>query len=508
MVLFVPVFAAPLDLPSGNGSSAVSLTTYGNHVEMVWIEPQDGAPQVLHAIHDGSAWSRPTVVAQNEALFVNWADTPVLGHAGDGSSIVAYPRKSGEGTYAYDVVVSRWSGTKWTELGSPHRDGTQTEHGFPSLVADGQGFRVFWLDGRLTADSGPMTLRTARWNGGFEPSRVLDDRVCDCCGTDAMANGDGWRVVYRDRSETELRDIAFVDGDGSTGRVADDGWQIPGCPVNGPRVIELPAGRVVAWTTGTAGLEVRASFRGRVGVVASADTEPAGRVDLVAAGTEAVVTWLGSDGIYARRLAAGPGGLRGGDPVKIAATGSSRSTGFPRAAVLGDNLWTIWTEKSGLVGERTPLSTLPNVSDSLPPPGATHLSPATWRPADLKVKTLAGEAGELRLEGELTLVTTWASWCGPCRSELDALRTIARTHPQLDLQVIAVDDTVTAIRKAADEPPGTWWLAQRADVRGSLGSDSVPSSWLVSRDGTSAWHHPGALTPDGLAAALADVATR
>lgn len=468
---------------------------------MVWIEPNAGTPAVMHAVREGDGWSTPSVVARTDALFVNWADTPVIGHAGNGASVVTYPRKSGEGTYAYDVVVAQLSGARWEDLGSPHKDGTQTEHGFPSVVADGQGFRVFWLDGRQTADGGPMTLRTARWAGGFEASELLDDRVCDCCGTDALRTSGDWSVVYRDRSEAEIRDIGFVEQGGRKGQVAEDGWQMPGCPVNGPRVLELPAGRLVAWSTGAAGLEVRASAGGSVGVVAPAKDGPAGRVDLVSVGSQAVVTWLGSDGIYARRLAAEPAGLLGGQPVQIAATGSGRSTGFPRATVVGDELWTIWTAESRLVGERTPLASIPAVSDPLPAPGASTPS-TSWDPKSLALKSLDDAPASLRLRQPRTLVTTWASWCGPCRKELAALSAIHEAHPELDLQVIAVGDTSASVRKAAPAAPGTWRLGEREAVRQALGSDAVPRAWLLDDTGSAIWHHEGLLTLEAVQAAL------
>lgn len=479
----------------------MALSSAGPNLEMTWIEPRDGTPRVLHAAMSDGAWTTPSVVAEGDTLFVNWADTPVLGRAGDGSSIVTYPRKSGAGKYAYDVVVSRLVQGNWEDLGSPHRDGTESEHGFPSLVADGSGFRIFWLDGRMTTEEGPMTLRTARWEGAFEGSRVIDSRVCDCCGTDAIREGQDWAVVYRDRSDSEVRDIRIVQSDGTGSALANDGWQIAGCPVNGPRIVALPLGRVAAWATGASGLEVRASFGGVAGVVAPAEDSPAGRVDLVVVEREAIITWLGSDGVYARRLAPTKQGLRAGLPVKIAGTGPGRSTGFPRAAVVRGELWTIWTGASGLVGERIPLASVPPVSDRLPAP-TTRAPESNWDLSALALKSLDGAPGSLRLRGPRTLVTTWASWCGPCRKELEVLREVHRGHPELDLQVVAVADTAASIARAAPEPPGTWWLAERSVVRESLGTDAVPRTWLIDSAGRALWSHEGALDAETLEQAL------
>ena len=44
-------------------------------------------------------------------------------------------------------------------------------------------------------------------------------------------------VAYRDRSQTEMRNIGILHVQGGTPRVLnEDGWRINGCPVNGPRL--------------------------------------------------------------------------------------------------------------------------------------------------------------------------------------------------------------------------------------------------------------------------------
>ena len=93
----------------------------------------------------------------------------------------------------------------------------------------------------------------ARWRAGADEA-VLDTRVCDCCQTSAAMTAEGPVVVYRDRSEGELRDISIArlrNGEWSEPRtVFRDGWEISGCPVNGP-VDRRRSGRrlAVAWFT-------------------------------------------------------------------------------------------------------------------------------------------------------------------------------------------------------------------------------------------------------------------
>ena len=57
-----------------------------------------------------------------------------------------------------------------------------------------------------------MTLRAAFIDkkGNKINEWELDGRVCDCCQTTAAITNDGPVVVYRDRSDDEVRDMSIV----------------------------------------------------------------------------------------------------------------------------------------------------------------------------------------------------------------------------------------------------------------------------------------------------------
>ena len=134
----------------------------------------------------------------------------------------------------------------------PHRDNTQTEHGFVSLIslADGR-LGAVWLDGRNMKDmketdehapaAEGMTLRYAAMDakGNLSDEAELDNRVCECCQTSQLLPARPI-ALYRDRSQSEVRDIYIVrqvNGTWSAPQpVYADNWQINGCPVNGPSV--------------------------------------------------------------------------------------------------------------------------------------------------------------------------------------------------------------------------------------------------------------------------------
>ena len=124
----------------------------------------------------------------------------------DGSLAAHWLVKSSKATYAYDVNIARSDngGKTWTQPIVPHRDNTQTEHGFVSLIplSDGRVGAV-WLDGRNMKDMkesdehapapASMTLRYAAIDrkGNLSDEAELDNRVCECCQTSAAVTSDG-----------------------------------------------------------------------------------------------------------------------------------------------------------------------------------------------------------------------------------------------------------------------------------------------------------------------------
>jgi hypothetical protein len=212
-----------------------------------------------------------------------------------------------------------------------------------------------------------MSLRTALLSpdGAVHPGGAIDDRVCDCCPTDAVSNARGEVVVvYRDRSPEEVRDIWLTrfsrQGWSRPVPVHRDGWIIAGCPVNGPAIAGAGDLMLVAWFTGVDEHgEVRAalstngsrSFQAPVRVDGG---NPLGRVDVVAlSGGGFLVSWMeqveaGAE-IRARRVGA-DGTMNRGQTV--AAVSGERSTGFPKLAGLGEDLFLAWTDPAESGGIR------------------------------------------------------------------------------------------------------------------------------------------------------------
>jgi len=344
---------------------------------MSWVEPStDGHRVATATLSPGGTWSATTTVVTGDDLFVNWADFPSVVELADGSLAGHWLQSLGEAGLAYGVKLARTDpGGSWSEPWQAHDDNSPTEHGFASLVAEADGgFSAVWLDGRAFADSeldphsggADMSLRGRRWavDGTPGTEHELDLRTCDCCQTGAAYLGDTLVVVYRDRSPEEIRDIWTVrrtaDGWTAPAPVANDGWMIPGCPVNGPVVVSTggSAGAVV-WFSLVAGLpEVKVAFTDDEGALwgdpilleRGTDQAPTlGRVGMASLGDGSVVaTWLSqvddSGEIRYRRIS--PNG-EVGPTHRLAQTGAARNSGFPRVTATATRVLFAWTDTLG-----------------------------------------------------------------------------------------------------------------------------------------------------------------
>ncbi|MGD2134850.1 MAG: sialidase family protein [Gemmatimonadales bacterium] len=359
--------------PPGSGEPHLTATADGRAV-LTWLEPVAGERYALRfAVRDAAGWSEPRTIAARDDFFVNWADFPSLAVLTDGTWVTHWLQLAGPGTYAYHVklAVSRDTGRTWSAPITPHRDRSLTEHGFVSVVAWRGGAMLVWLDGRQMREEGSgetgssegemevgdMSMRATTLDADGVRGRdvLLDGRTCECCQTALVRTANGLVAAYRDRSAEEIRDIAVVryvdDGWTDPVHVANDGFEYPGCPVNGPQLSARGDTVAIAWYTAPRQeARVQAAFSTDGGATWGApipidDGDPLGRVDVefLADGT-ALVVWLERTAeaaeVRARRVS-----LDGGadDSWPVAVTGESRGSGFPRMSRVGSGVVVAYT---------------------------------------------------------------------------------------------------------------------------------------------------------------------
>jgi hypothetical protein len=199
------------------------------------------------------------------AIFSNRTDAPAPTQAGKEGG------KGGKGgKRSLDIVycASKDNGMTWTSPQSVDADPTKgiVKGFFDATVMSNDEIAVAYL--KDVANSTKHEERDLRLvitkNGVFQPEKVIDPVVCDCCNINFLIDANGaLNVYYRDNND-DIRDIAKMTStdNGATFSepkiVHNDGWKIAGCPHSGAVSSTDGKNNLVAWYSGS---ETESGFR-------------------------------------------------------------------------------------------------------------------------------------------------------------------------------------------------------------------------------------------------------
>ncbi len=131
-------------------------------------------------------------------------------------------------------------------------------------------------------------------------------------------------------------------------------------------------------------------------------------------------------------------------------------------------------------------------ADKLPaPPAVGELPP------QLLGKNRNGDPVDLAdYRGKVTIVTFWASWCGPCRRELPVLGHFQNAVGRDALEVIAVNfkeprEDYRAVVRANKNIDLTYVHDMHGSVSDQYGVNSLPHMFILDHDGKVAYTHRG-----------------
>ena len=354
-----------------------------NEVLASWIEPIPNGHVLKFSLYKKGKWQRTGEIARGENWFVNWADFP---------SVMPITKKfwlshrlvkqSGGKAYDYDVVlaISNDAGLTWRDIGSPHRDGSAAEHGFAAIFSEGDTAGIIWLDGREYFEkkdvakhpnkSGNFSLRYTRVHsdGLMEAEQVIDNNTCTCCWPSAAVTSAGPVATWRGRTDAEIRDnnISLLrDGKWTTpAPLGAEGWNIDGCPVNGPAVPARGMQVLAAWFSAEGDRpRVRAAFSKDGGKSFSKPVEideasPLGRIGLIwRDDNTAVISWMtaadsaGKHVSLALRTISMDGKMS--KVKRVAEISTGHDTGVPQLAATEHGVLLAWTGVAPNLGIKT-----------------------------------------------------------------------------------------------------------------------------------------------------------
>lgn len=357
-----------ISFPGNADSSLPYLYASEDGLFLSWTEMlNDSTAALFYAQFKKGSWKEAQMIAKSSNWFVNWADFPaIVEHKG--TILTHILPKSSPSTFSYDVKLNVLSTgeNEWKTDLPLHTDSTFTEHGFVSSIPySDNSFLLSWLDGRNTGGSshdhsehsGAMSIRAAEvdFQGNVLWDELLDAKTCDCCQTSAAMTSEGPVVLYRNRSDREIRDIAItrlVNGMWTEPKIIHaDGWEIAGCPVNGPKVDAHQENVAAAWFTAANDTpQVKVSFSTNSGAdfmepQVLSEGNAIGRVDVaLLEDNSALVTWMEMEGdtayIFVQKV-----GLDGkkSQKHKVTPIDSGRKSGFPQMEIGDEQVYFAWT---------------------------------------------------------------------------------------------------------------------------------------------------------------------
>lgn len=191
-------------------------------------------------------------------LYVRLNDAPKAARLASGALLFAYQTKIGEELDAIGVRVAiEEDGPPPSDISMLHDDDSPVAHGPVAIVPAPDGSALLlWPDARDAPGPSRLYGRTLYADGSRGPEMVLDARVSERSLPAGLLLPTGETiVVYRDRTESELRDVSVVRCEragpwSDPVSVHEDGWRVVTNPTEGSPAIARSGDEVaVAWFT-------------------------------------------------------------------------------------------------------------------------------------------------------------------------------------------------------------------------------------------------------------------
>lgn len=115
------------------------------------------------------------------------------------------------------------------------------------------------------------------------------------------------------------------------------------------------------------------------------------------------------------------------------------------------------------------------------------------------IKTLDGKiisTSKLSNDGKPIIISFWATWCKPCKKELDAISEQYDewvTQTGVKLIAVSIDDSRSALKVGADVKSKDWkydiYIDENQDFKRAMSVNSIPHTFIIDGKGNIVWQH-------------------
>jgi cytochrome c biogenesis protein CcmG, thiol:disulfide interchange protein DsbE len=125
---------------------------------------------------------------------------------------------------------------------------------------------------------------------------------------------------------------------------------------------------------------------------------------------------------------------------------------------------------------------------------------------DATIKTLDGQSVKLNdvvMKGKITVINFWATWCNPCKKELDTMKDMySEWQDKYDVEFIAIsiDDTRQVRRVKPLVAQKGWkytiYTDEKQDLLRALNFQTIPQTFLLDKNKNIVYSHNGYVAGD------------